>query len=60
MIEDRTGKKPVLTYSEENRIGDHICYYSDLRKLRSDYPEWNITYTLDDIVDEMIELMKRR
>ena len=60
MIEDRTGKKPVLTYSEENRIGDHICYYSDLRKLRSDYPEWNITYTLDDIVDEMIDLMKKR
>lgn len=60
MIEDRTGKKPTLTYSEENRIGDHICYYSDLKKLRTDYPEWDLTYTLDDIVDEMIELMKER
>jgi CDP-paratose 2-epimerase len=60
MIEDRTGKKPVLTYSEENRIGDHICYYSDLSKLRSHYPTWRLTYSLDDIVDEMIDLMKAR
>lgn len=60
MIEDRTGKKPVLTYSEENRIGDHICYYSDLSKLRSHYPTWRLTYSLDDIVDEMIALMKAR
>jgi CDP-paratose 2-epimerase len=60
MIEDRTGKKPLLTYSEENRIGDHICYYSDLKKLRSHYPEWELTYTLDDIVDEMIDLMENQ
>jgi CDP-paratose 2-epimerase len=60
MIEDRTGKKPLLTYSEENRIGDHICYYSDLKKLRSHYPEWELTYSLDDIVDEMIDLMENQ
>jgi CDP-paratose 2-epimerase len=60
MIESRTGKKPKLTYTEENRIGDHICYYSDLKKLRSHYPTWDLTYTLDDIVDEMIALMKDR
>ncbi len=60
MIEARTGKKPVLTYTEQNRIGDHICYYSDLKKLRSHYPDWNLTYTLDEIVDEMISLMKNR
>ena len=58
MIEQRTGKKPNLTYSEENRIGDHICYYSDLRKLRSHYPDWDLTYSLDAIVDEMISLME--
>jgi CDP-paratose 2-epimerase len=60
MIETRTGKKPELTYTEENRIGDHICYYSDLKKLRSHYPAWDLTYTLDDIVDEMIALIKDR
>ncbi len=55
MIEERTGKKPELTYSDQNRIGDHICYYSDLRKLKEHYPDWDLTFSLDQIVDEMIE-----
>jgi CDP-paratose 2-epimerase len=58
MIEERTGKRPQLTYSDQNRIGDHICYYSNLAKFKSHYPEWDLTYTLDDIVDEMIAVMK--
>jgi CDP-paratose 2-epimerase len=57
MIEERTGKRPQLTYSDQNRIGDHICYYSDLAKLRSHFPGWDLTYSLDDIVDEMIAVM---
>ena len=57
MIEARTGKRPQLTYSEKNRVGDHICYYSDLGKLKSHYPTWNLTYSLEDIVDEMIAVM---
>ncbi|MEL7482802.1 MAG: NAD-dependent epimerase/dehydratase family protein [Planctomycetota bacterium] len=57
MIEERTGKKPDLTYSDTNRIGDHICYYSDLRKLKEHYPDWDLTYSLDKIVDEMIEVV---
>ncbi|GAB5497567.1 MAG: NAD-dependent epimerase/dehydratase family protein [Phycisphaerales bacterium] len=57
MIEERTGKKPKLTYSDTNRIGDHICYYSDLRKLKEHYPDWDLTYSLDRIVDEMIEVV---
>jgi len=55
MIAKRTGKRPTLTYSEKTRVGDHICYYSDLRKLRSHYPEWSVTRSLDRIVDEIIE-----
>lgn len=60
MIEERTGKRPVLTYSEKNRIGDHICYYSDLQKLRDHYPAWDLTYSLDAIIDEMVVFMKER
>jgi CDP-paratose 2-epimerase len=41
------------TYRDENRIGDHICYYSDLSKVKSHYPAWNITKTLDDIFKEI-------
>lgn len=42
-------------YSDVNRIGDHICYYSDLRKLKSHFPEWDITISLDDIIKEIVE-----
>jgi CDP-paratose 2-epimerase len=44
-----------LTYTEANRVGDHICYYSDLRKLRAHYPTWQMTYSLDSIIDQLIE-----
>ncbi len=37
-IERKTGKRPKLTYSETNRIGDHICYDSDLSKVKATSP----------------------
>jgi CDP-paratose 2-epimerase len=49
------GRRPKLTYSEKNRIGDHICYYSDLRKLQSHFPGWRLEYSLDRIVEEMVQ-----
>jgi len=54
-IARKTGKRPQLTYSETNRIGDHICYYSDLTKFKTHYPGWSLDHSLDDILDEMIE-----
>jgi CDP-paratose 2-epimerase len=54
MIHRASGKRPKLTYNETNRIGDHICYYSDLRKLQSHYPQWRKKYGLEQIVDEMV------
>ncbi len=57
LIAQISGKKPKLTYVNENRIGDHICYYSDLRKLQSHYPGWKPTRTLKEIVSEMVESM---
>ena len=55
MIHGVCGKKPKLTYSDQNRVGDHICYYSDLRKLKSHFPEWDLTYSLPRIVEEMVQ-----
>ena len=46
------GKKMSWDYDETGRKGDHICYISDLSKLRAHYPNWNVTYSLDFIVDE--------
>lgn len=54
MIEARIGKKVEWDYVDEPRRGDHICYISDLRKIRSHFPGWRITRSLDTIVDEMV------
>ena len=53
MAEDVTGKKMKWTYIDENRIGDHICYYSDLRKMKNHYPQWDITRKLPHIFQEI-------
>jgi CDP-paratose 2-epimerase len=55
IIEKISGNPQRYTYIEENRNGDHICYYSDLRKIRSHYPSWSITKTLEDIFKEIYE-----
>ncbi len=36
-----------IRYVDQNRAGDHICYYSDLRKMKPHYPEWDITKSLE-------------
>jgi CDP-paratose 2-epimerase len=41
------GKKAVVTYKDEPRVGDHIWYISDLTKFKSHYPNWRITYDID-------------
>jgi CDP-paratose 2-epimerase len=42
-------------FSDQNRIGDHICYISDLVKLKSHFPNWRITYDIPCILDEIVE-----
>jgi CDP-paratose 2-epimerase len=53
MAEGITGKPMQWRYLEENRIGDHICYYSDLRKMRAHYPGWNLSKSLPTIFEEI-------
>ncbi len=50
-----TGKDFNPRYSDVNRIGDHICYYSDLSKLKSHFPGWDITISLEDIIKEIVD-----
>lgn len=47
------GKKMQVTYVDENRIGDHIWYVSDVSKFRADYPDWDYRHTLEDIFGEI-------
>lgn len=53
ITEKFSGKKQVYQYVEENRIGDHICYISDLSKMRSHYPAWNITISLEETIRQI-------
>jgi CDP-paratose 2-epimerase len=60
MAEAVTGKKMNWRYVDENRIGDHICYYSDLRKMKAHYPDWRIVKTLPMIFEEIAASWKQR
>ena len=55
-----TGKEQVYAYVDENRLGDHICYYSDLRKMKAHYPGWDITQTLEETIKQIVEAWKSR
>jgi CDP-paratose 2-epimerase len=54
-IQDLTGKEVKSEYVDQHREGDHICYVSNLEKMRSHYPNWDITKSLDDIFEEIYE-----
>lgn len=53
-IEALTGRKIHWTYSEQARRGDHICYISNLGKLKRHYPSFSVTRSLDSILKEML------
>ena len=53
-VEELTGIPQKFTYLDQNRIGDHICYYSDLRRMQQHYPGWGITRTLPDVFQEIV------
>lgn len=55
-----SGQPQICTYIDQNRIGDHICYYSDLRKMRSHYPGWDISITLSDTIEQIVMSWKER
>ncbi len=53
LIEQISGNKMLHEYVDKNREGDHICYISDLRKMKAHYPAWSITKSLRDIFQEI-------
>jgi CDP-paratose 2-epimerase len=55
-----SGIDQVWTYVESNRVGDHICYYSDLTKLKTHYPDWRVTKGLHEIVAEIASSWRSR
>ena len=55
LLKDSFGLTLDYTYSDNNRIGDHICYISNLKKFKSHYPEWDIRINIPSIISEIID-----
>ena len=49
-----TGVKIPTEYDPTARVGDHICYITDLAKFRGHYPEWDLTHDLNNIVEDVV------
>jgi CDP-paratose 2-epimerase len=58
-IEELVGRRIERRYVDEARRGDHVCYISDLGRLRSDYPEWEVTISLEEILAELAGVQPR-
>jgi CDP-paratose 2-epimerase len=55
---DEMGHTLNYSLSETARIGDHICYISNMDKFNSDYPTWRMTKDLKTILKEIVESSK--
>jgi CDP-paratose 2-epimerase len=60
LVNALSGKKMKYEYVDENRVGDHICYISNLARFQNHYPGWQISKSLDDILKDLIEDWKNR
>jgi len=60
LVSTISGKEMKWSYDDQHRLGDHICYYSDLTNIRSDYPNWDITKDLQIIIEEIVEDWEKR
>jgi CDP-paratose 2-epimerase len=54
VIEALKKMKVKSRYIDKPRKGDHIWYISDVSKFKNDYPEWNYTYNMEKIIENLI------
>ncbi len=54
LVASLTGRKQMSRYIDEARRGDHMCYFSDVRKVRSHYPHWHATKSLQHMMQEIV------
>ncbi|MGO9021241.1 MAG: NAD-dependent epimerase/dehydratase family protein [Syntrophobacteraceae bacterium] len=60
LIESISGKKMISEYGSKNREGDHICYISDLTKMKQHYPNWDTSKDLQTIFEEIFTVWEKR
>ena len=60
ICESFSGKKQLFEYVDGHRIGDHICYYSDLTKIRKHYPKFQLINSLGDTIQQIVKVQNSR
>jgi CDP-paratose 2-epimerase len=60
LCEELTGKLMDYSYVDDNRVGDHIWWISDVRRFQSHYPDWKITYDIRTTLAEIRDAMWNR
>jgi CDP-paratose 2-epimerase len=60
MIEGISGRRMAFELLEENRKGDHLCYISNLSKIKAHYPDWRVTKNLKEIFQEIYDGWRQR
>lgn len=60
ICESFSGKKQLFEYVDGHRIGDHICYYSDLTKIRKHYPKFQLINSLGDTIQQIVKAQNSR
>ena len=55
LCEEISGRRLTWKYEEDNRIGDHIWWISDIRKFQQHYPNWKFRYGQREILEEIHE-----
>ena len=60
MCEQLTGRPMNWSYVDDNRIGDHVWWISDIRRFQSHYPEWQFTYDIRAMLAEIHDAMQQR
>ena len=60
MIEQLSGIASEFEYVDENRIGDHVCYISDLTRIQNQLCGWRVSVSLQEIIEQLVCSWRRR
>ena len=53
LCEQITGRSLEYTLSDQARIGDHMWWISDLDAFKADYPEWDLTFGIEEVLRDI-------
>ena len=60
LCQEITGRELQWTYRDENRVGDHVWWVSDLTRFQSHFPGWSLQYDVPGILRDIAEAGRER